>query len=327
MAARAGQHRADSAVACPGAVRRHRPSGVAQGFRAAARPRTQPRRWPAVTNPSVDTAQSGDAVDAVRTLQAELSSDYSEMRSAEIQLTEAILTVHAVTVSGRSGLQDIQHQLIEAINNPVTALNTPAGERHFLLFLRSKIAEIQDIVDTGALTNEDHAKLTRALGSGYLLSTSDSEDAPSAPSGGVPMADQAAGVMPASARHSGHYRRRLRARLQLRRRVRAGWPEPQARWQGWRPDCSTTPANRRARRPRRSRADTRRRGHGRRREPRTRDRRRQHRRPPVGAAAAQRPRTAREWSRADPARRQPLGGAHGKHPDYPRTARSGRGAA
>ena len=69
-------------------------------------------------------------------------------------------------------LQDIQRQLIEAINNPVAALDTPAGERHFLMFLRSKIAEIQDIVDTGALTDEDHAKLTRALGSGYLLPTS-----------------------------------------------------------------------------------------------------------------------------------------------------------
>ena len=153
-----------------------------------------------MTNPSVDSAQSGDAVDAVRTLQSELSSDYSEIRSAEIQLTEAILTAHAVTVSGRSRLQDVQRQLIEAINNPVTALDTPAGERHFLLFLRSKIAEIQDIVDTGALTDEDHAKLTRALGSGYLLSASPSEDAPSAPSapsGGMPMADQAAGMIPA----------------------------------------------------------------------------------------------------------------------------------
>ena len=125
-----------------------------------------------MTYPSVDTAQSGDAADAVRTLQAALSAEYSDMRSAEMQLTEAILTAHAVTVSGRSRLQDIQRQLIEAINNPVTALSTPAGERHYLMFLRSKIAEIQEIVDTGALTDEDHAKLTRALGSGYLLPTS-----------------------------------------------------------------------------------------------------------------------------------------------------------
>jgi hypothetical protein len=81
-----------------------------------------------VTHPSVETAQSGEAADAVRTLQAELSGDYSEIRSAEIQLTEAILTAHAVTVSGRSRLQDIQRQLIEAINNPVAALDTPTGE-------------------------------------------------------------------------------------------------------------------------------------------------------------------------------------------------------
>jgi uncharacterized protein DUF4226 len=152
-----------------------------------------------VTHPSVDTPQSGKAVDAVRALQTELSSEYSEIRSAEIQLTEAILTAHAVTVDGRARLQDIQRQLIEVINNPVTALDTPAGERHFLLFLRSKIAEIQGIVDTGALTGEDHAKLTRALGSGYLLPTSERAGAlpPAATSYGPTGADQGAGMLPA----------------------------------------------------------------------------------------------------------------------------------
>lgn len=150
-----------------------------------------------MTHPSVETAQSGEAVDAVRTLQAELSGDYSEIRSAEIQLTEAILTAHAVTVSGRSRLQDIQRQLIEAINNPVAALGTPAGERQFLMFLRSKVAEIQDVVDGGALSDEDHAKLTRALASGYLLTAQERPDAPTHGPGGAPMADQAAGIMPA----------------------------------------------------------------------------------------------------------------------------------
>lgn len=147
----------------------------------------------------VDTAQSGDAVEAVRTLQAELSSDYSEIRSAEIQLTEAILSAHAVTVSGRTRLHDIQRQLIEAINNPVAALGTPAGERQFLMFLRSKIAEIQDIVDAGALTDEDHARLTRALASGYLLPGSQGGEpvpAPAAPAGTDPVG-QGAGMMPA----------------------------------------------------------------------------------------------------------------------------------
>ncbi len=155
-----------------------------------------------MTHPSLDTAQSGAAADAVRTLQAELSADYSEIRSAEIQLTEAILSAHAVTVSGRARLQDIQRQLVEAITNPVAALDTPAGERHFLLFLRSKVAEIQSIVDTGTLTDEDHARLTRALGSGYLVGVSGSaggapDSPPGTPAGGAPITEQAAGMTPA----------------------------------------------------------------------------------------------------------------------------------
>ena len=153
-----------------------------------------------MTHPAVETTQSGVAADAVRTLQSELSGDYSEIRSAEIQLTEAILSAHAVTVSGRTQLQDIQRQLIEAINNPVAALDTPAGERHFLMFLRGKmVSEIQDVVDNGALTDEDHAKLTRALGSGYLLPASGrDESVPQEPSSaGTPMTDQSAGMAPA----------------------------------------------------------------------------------------------------------------------------------
>jgi hypothetical protein len=151
-----------------------------------------------VTHPAVEAAQSGEAADAVRTLQAELRSDYSEIRSAEIQLTEAILTAHAVTVSARDRLRDIQRQLIEAINNPVTALGTPAGERQFLLFLRSKVAEIQDVVDAGALSDEDQAKLTRALASGYLLTAPDATEAPTPPPANASVADQAAGVLPAA---------------------------------------------------------------------------------------------------------------------------------
>jgi hypothetical protein len=147
----------------------------------------------------METAQSGEAADAVRTLQAELRSEYSEIRSAEIQLTEAILSAHAVTVSGRSRLQDIQRHLIEAINNPATALDTPAGERHFLMFLKSLVAEIQDIVDTGALSDDDHAALTRALASGYLPSPPDGADAPLPTSrAGAPPVEQTTGAMPAA---------------------------------------------------------------------------------------------------------------------------------
>jgi hypothetical protein len=151
-----------------------------------------------VTQPPIETTQSGEAVAAVRTLQSELSNDYSEIRSAEIQLTEAILSAHAVTVAGRDRLHDIQRQLIEAINSPAAALSTPAGERHFLIFLRSKISEIQAIVDAGALTDEDHARLTNALGSGYLLPGGETGSPPPAASPpGAPSAEQAMGLLPA----------------------------------------------------------------------------------------------------------------------------------
>lgn len=152
-----------------------------------------------MTQPSVDTPQTGAAADAVRTLQAGLRNDYSEIRSAEVQLAEAILSAHAVTVSGRTALQDIQRQVIEAINNPVAALDTPAGERGFLLFLRTKITEIQDIVETGALTDEDHARLTRALGCGYLLPASErgGDVPPAAAPGGASTGAQGAGMLPA----------------------------------------------------------------------------------------------------------------------------------
>ncbi|MDX1885219.1 DUF4226 domain-containing protein [Mycolicibacterium sp. 120270] len=149
-----------------------------------------------MTHPATESTQSGQAADAVRTLQNELAGEYSEMRSAEIQLTEAILSAHAVTVTGRAQLQDIQRQLIEAITNPAAALDTPAGERQFLMFLRSKVAEIQSVIDAGALTDEDHARLTRALGSGYLLPTGEPAAPVSQPSAGV-AADQAAGMAPA----------------------------------------------------------------------------------------------------------------------------------
>jgi hypothetical protein len=133
-----------------------------------------------VTNPLLDTTGQlgGNAADAVRTLHVELGRDYTEIRSAEIRLAEAVLSAHATTASGRERLHDIQRQIIEVINNPVSALGTPAGERQFLLFLRSRIADIQQIVDEGALTDEDHAKLTRALGSGYLISAPEADGTP-----------------------------------------------------------------------------------------------------------------------------------------------------
>jgi Domain of unknown function (DUF4226) len=126
---------------------------------------TQPAPSPPLTT---DEQLSGRAVEAVADMHNQLRRRYSGLNTAEAQLAEALLTAQAASEAGRMRLQDIQRQLVEAINNPVNALDTPAGERQFLLFLRGKIAEIQRIIDDGALTAHDQAELTRAFGSVYL---------------------------------------------------------------------------------------------------------------------------------------------------------------
>lgn len=143
---------------------------------------TQPGPAPVLT----DEQLSGRAADAVADLHDELRRRYSGLNTAEAQLAEVLLTAQAASETGRIRLQDIQRQLIEAISNPVNALDTPAGERQFLLFLRSRIAEIQRIVDDGALTAQDQAELAHALGSGYLNEPLVDATPPPSPSAGTP---------------------------------------------------------------------------------------------------------------------------------------------
>ncbi len=140
-----------------------------------------------MTQPAVTTDEqlSGRAADAVADIHSELRRRYSGLNDAEAQLAEALLTAQATSEAGRARLQSIQRQLIEAINNPVNALDTPAGERQFLIFLRGKVAEIQRVVDHGDLTAQDQAELTRALANGYL------SDGPSPGSDPVPVASRA----------------------------------------------------------------------------------------------------------------------------------------
>jgi hypothetical protein len=147
-----------------------------------------------MTQPAFDTDQqlSGRAAAAVADMHEELRRRLSGLNTAEAQLAEVLLAAHATTTAGRARLDDIQRQLIEAINNPVNALDSPAGERHFLLFLRDKVAEIQRVLDEGMLSAEDQAELARALGDGYL------HDAPSPAPQPAPAAAPPASALPAT---------------------------------------------------------------------------------------------------------------------------------
>ena len=151
-----------------------------------------------MTEPALDTDEqlSGRAADALADIHDELRRRSSDLNAAEAQLAEALLTAQATSVEGRRRLQDIQRQLIEAINNPVNALDTPAGERQFLMFLRDKVSEIQGVVDNGALTSEDQAALARTLASGYLSDAPQALTSPFEPAV-APRAEQSASAAPA----------------------------------------------------------------------------------------------------------------------------------
>jgi Domain of unknown function (DUF4226) len=114
-----------------------------------------------------DEQQSGRAADAVKKLQGELKNRYSAISDAEEKLSEVLLTAHAATAGGQQRLNDIQHKIIDAVNNPSLSLDTPAGEEAFLRFLRGQVKDIGDVVNSGDLTAEDQAKAARALGQLY----------------------------------------------------------------------------------------------------------------------------------------------------------------
>jgi hypothetical protein len=116
---------------------------------------------------STDEQQSGRAADAVKKLQDELKNRYSTISDAEEKLSEVMLNAHAANADGQQRLGDIQHKIIDAINNPSLSLDTPAGEEAFLRFLRGQVKDIGDVVNSGDLTAEDQAEAARALGQLY----------------------------------------------------------------------------------------------------------------------------------------------------------------
>ena len=119
------------------------------------------------TGMQTDEQQSGRTADAVRKLHEEMKDRYSQLSEAEGKLTEAMLTARTTTAEGQQTLNGIQQKIIEAVNNPAMSLDTPAGEQAFLKFLRSQVAAIGDVLQSGTLTAEDQAKAAAALAALY----------------------------------------------------------------------------------------------------------------------------------------------------------------
>ncbi|KAA0093560.1 DUF4226 domain-containing protein [Mycolicibacterium sp. P1-18] len=111
--------------------------------------------------------QSGQAAEAVKKLQDELRGNYGTLSAAEERLSEAMLTAHATTADGREELGAIQHDIVAAVNDPSSTLDTPAGQQAYLKFLQGKVAAIRKVVDSGTLAADDQAAVATALAGLY----------------------------------------------------------------------------------------------------------------------------------------------------------------
>jgi hypothetical protein len=174
-------------------------TGTRHYFDAAGRPISKEQFGDAAPGaPSValptDEQQSGRAADAVKKLHEELQNRYSQLSDAETKLSEVLLNAHATTGDGQQKLQQIQHTIVEAINNPALALDTPAGEQAFLKLLRGQVAAIGDVVKSGALCAEDQSKAVEALSNLYAA---DPGGAPAPPTPDSPTPTPAPAATPA----------------------------------------------------------------------------------------------------------------------------------
>jgi hypothetical protein len=116
---------------------------------------------------ATDEQQSGKAADAVKKLQQELKNHYTKISDAEEKLSEVLLNAHATTAGGQQKLNDIQKKIVDAVNNPTMAMDTPAGERAFLTFLRNQVGATNDLLADGSLSAEDQSKAAQALAALY----------------------------------------------------------------------------------------------------------------------------------------------------------------
>jgi Domain of unknown function (DUF4226) len=127
---------------------------------------------------ATDEQQSGHAAAAVKKLQEQLQENYSGISAAEERLAGVMLNAHATTAEGQQKLNDIQKEIIAAINEPANTIGTPAGQQAFLKFLRSKVEAIRDIVASGALSDTEQAQA--ALNNFYAADKAVGDPPPSA---------------------------------------------------------------------------------------------------------------------------------------------------
>ena len=81
---------------------------------------------------------------------------------------------------GQQKLNEIQKKIVDAVNTPTMAVDTPAGERSFLTFLRNQVSEIDDLLASGSLSAQDQSKAAAALAALYTADAGAPADPPAA---------------------------------------------------------------------------------------------------------------------------------------------------
>ena len=139
---------------------------------------------------ATDEQQSGKAADAVKKLQGELHNHYTKISDAEEKLSEVLLNAHATNTAGQHKLNEIQTKIVDAVNNPTMEMDTPAGERVFLTFLRNQVAAVRDLLADGSLSSQDQGKAAQALAALYAadsgVGNTDDSPNPANPGPGQP---------------------------------------------------------------------------------------------------------------------------------------------
>ncbi|TXI56291.1 DUF4226 domain-containing protein [Mycolicibacterium mageritense] len=116
---------------------------------------------------ATEEESSGRAADAIKKVKAELSDRQSNVHEADAKLTELMLSANAASEEGRAAIQQMQKDIIAALNDPKNNLDTADGELQFLKFLKEKAETAQKLVDDGKVAAADGEKLALALAEYY----------------------------------------------------------------------------------------------------------------------------------------------------------------
>ncbi len=127
---------------------------------------------------STDEENSGRAADAIRKVKSDAEHRNSNLHEADAKLAELMLSAHASSADGRAALEGMQQDIVSALNDPKSNLDTPAGELQFLKLLRDKAGAASDLVKSGKLTDADRAKMAEALADFYRQGANGTSDQP-----------------------------------------------------------------------------------------------------------------------------------------------------